>query len=289
MGEESNKNKAELLEVLTNVEVKAPKLEAMGQEIVRAARQAKDAATFEREVISRVPNDDSLPKVQWEFETARWRDWDVAADVVLRVRSDVRSFVAVSTAAYAGVSLGAVDCIQWPDCSETDRKAIEHAALRLHQVVDRPMIAEEARLAMRRLSLDVRSAPMRPPIEHFEEALGAIERPILGEGGPVSVLVTLRECIDAAVTEMMRRRRVQEPAKTFEAKILSLGQHCGLPSLPDGHFDRLAADGKKLMDDLSAGKQHVASRERLIELFNDGVLYLKALLDSIDAQRLRVP
>jgi hypothetical protein len=88
---------------------------------------------------------------------------------------------------------------------------------------------------------------------------------------------------------MIRRRPVSEPAKSFEAKIQSLGRHCGLPSLTSGHFDRLGADGEKLRDVLSLGKQRVASRERLIELFNDGLLYLKALLGSIDAQRLRTP
>ena len=289
MEDESTRKKVELLIALDNVKTKATDLTKMGRELVRSAQQAKDAATFGYEVISRVPSDDFLPPERWECEIGRWRAWTEGAVGVLYVEADVGSLVALTSGTYAGVSLSAQDFIKMPRLSLADREAIENAERQLRHGIDRPTLVEQIRIAMRRLGLDNGPSMLRAPITLLEEALGAVERPVMDEGGPVSVFIALRECINAAITEMIRRRPTQEVARSFEAKILSLGRQCGVRGLPGSHFERLASDGKKLVDDLSAGKQYVASRERLIDLFNDGLLYLKGLLESIDTARLRAP
>src|SRR6185436_14688992 len=96
----------------------------------------------------------------------------------------------------------------------------------------------------------------------LEDSVAALVRPVFGDGGPVSILVTLRECIDAVITELIRRRPKQEVAKSFGDKIISLGKQCGRPPLTNEHFVNLAFDGKKLMDVLSGGKQHALTRDQ---------------------------
>jgi hypothetical protein len=44
---------------------------------------------------------------------------------------------------------------------------------------------------------------------------------------------------------------------------------------------------QKLLNELSSGKQHDVSREKLNESFHQGLLFLNALLQSIDERRLR--
>ena len=57
--------------------------------------------------------------------------------------------------------------------------------------------------------------------------------------------------------------------------------------MDDAHFERLAADGEALLNDFSGVKQAKLSRERLKELFNRGLLFLDALMTSIDENRLK--
>lgn len=289
MADEPSEKKQDLLEQLLRVEENAPKLEKIGQDLIRTARQGKDAAIFERAIIQRIPSDRWMKSAEWEREIERWRAFNASTEKLLTMRTDVNSFVAVSTSTTAAVSLSAFDAIQWPSISEADKDALRLYAVRFHAGIDRQVVVDEVRAEMRRLSLDVRSSAYRSALEILDEAVAGIDVPAAGEGSPIAALVPLRESIDAAVTELVRRRPVTERAKPFREKIHSIGRHCALPALPAGHFERLAEDGAKLLDDLSGAKQDTISRALIIDLFNAGLLYLKGLLASIDAAKLRQP
>jgi hypothetical protein len=53
------------------------------------------------------------------------------------------------------------------------------------------------------------------------------------------------------------------------------------------HFTRLGDDADTLMDQLSGAKQKHKDRDHLAAFFNQGLLFLNALMDSIDESRLR--
>jgi hypothetical protein len=76
---------------------------------------------------------------------------------------------------------------------------------------------------MLRLGLDRRSGNDRPALDLLHEAKSAMDRPVLGDGGPTSVLIPLRESIDAAIAELVRRRAKQEPVKGWKEKVVSVG------------------------------------------------------------------
>jgi hypothetical protein len=48
-------------------------------------------------------------------------------------------------------------------------------------------------------------------------------------------------------------------------------------------------DTKLLIDDLSGAKQTGADRHRLMVLFSRGMLFLNALMDSVDDSKLKPP
>jgi len=164
---------------------------------------------------------------------------------------------------------------------------VENSRTNLFRALDRYPLIDKAIASMRRLGLDSRGGSSRKPGELLNEAWGALERPVVGDGGPVSVLISLRECIDAVITELIRRRPRQVGAKGWHGKVVSVGGQCGRCSLPPDHFDRIGADAETLIDQLSAAKQTRIDREQLMECFNRGLLFLNALLDSIDEGRLR--
>ena len=140
---------------------------------------------------------------------------------------------------------------------------------------------------MQRLGLNSRGGIARLPLDLLQEARSALDRPVVGDGGPVSVLVSLRECIDAVITELVRRRPRQEKVKGWSGKIVSVGEQCARPMLAAGHFSRLGGDAESLMDLLSEAKQADRTRSQLVESFNHGLLFLSAFMESIDESLLR--
>ena len=130
-------------------------------------------------------------------------------------------------------------------------------------------------------------ATLHKPTDLLQEAKGALSRPVIAEGGPVSILVTLREWIDAVVTELVRRRPKREKIRGWSNKIVSVGTQCARSALPIGHFDRLGIDAETPMNQLLGPKQADMERSELAEFFNRGLLFLNALMDSIDESRLR--
>jgi hypothetical protein len=137
------------------------------------------------------------------------------------------------------------------------------------------------------IRLDKRGGSSRTPIDLLQEARGGMDRPLVGDGGPVSVLVSLRECIDAVITELVRRRPRQEPVKGWGSKIMSVGNQCARPMLKSDLFSRLGIDAETLMNQLSGAKQTGMDRDQLGRFFYRGLLFLNALMDSIDETLLR--
>ncbi|PYM23226.1 MAG: hypothetical protein DMD78_12530 [Candidatus Rokuibacteriota bacterium] len=124
-------------------------------------------------------------------------------------------------------------------------------------------------------------------MELLNEARAALELPAFQEGGPASVLLPLRECINGAISELVRRRPRQEPAGKTREKLASIGTQCGRSGLDKSYFDRIAADADLLLNQLSGSKQAGIPREHVNELFHRGLLFINSLLESIDESRLK--
>lgn len=282
--EPKNKNKNELLKLLVDVEKTAPALEEMGQDIVRAARLSRDVASCFRNVVSNIPNDDLLDEEHWKRNIYGWKAWHNLASDVGRARTSVNSFVASSTSTTVTTS-GIMFEIGF--VPQDLRVTIETAKTQFAQIVERTPMADTARASMRRLRLDIRGGGKRTALELLDEAQGALDHPSARESGAVSVLVTLRECLNTVLSELLRRRPKQESAPRAYDKVVTIGGQCGRPGLLPDHFIRLGRDAGELLDRLSAAKQANMSRERMMELFHEGLLFLNALMDSIDENRLR--
>lgn len=89
------------------------------------------------------------------------------------------------------------------------------------------------------------------------------------------------------MSELLRRRPNQEPAKGVGDKVKSIGNQCGRAGLDGAHFEHLAAQADLLRREFSEAKQAKLPRERLKELVNRGLLFLDAFMTSIDETRLK--
>ena len=105
---------------------------------------------------------------------------------------------------------------------------------------------------------------------------------------PAAALIPLRESIEAAISELLRRRPKQGPAPKLKDKIISIGGQCGRSGLVAGHFDILAFNGAVLIDQLSGAKQGDLTLDGVSELFNRGLVFLITLSSSLDETPFKV-
>jgi hypothetical protein len=285
MAEDHEKERDELIRLLGDVEPEATTLEKLGQSIAEYARLARDLAKPLIDFFNGVPAN-QLSSEEWARQTQPWKAWRASASEIRGIEPGVRSFGAITMSSVNSAMSSVVLIGNNGQSVELyfDRSPAVEDILR---TLERHRAAEKASDLMRRLGLDRRGGNSRPALELLNEAKSALERPVVGEGGPVSILMPLRECIDAAITELVRRRPKQEAVKGWSAKVVSVGSQCGLAPLPADHFNRLGADAEALMNELSGSKQTGMDRLKLRVSFNRGLTFLNALLGSIDGSQLR--
>jgi hypothetical protein len=296
MSDDQEKKKDELVDLLGKVGPEAKKLESLGKDIVQFARFAGDAAGPLRDFYSQAPAS-GLPPDQLNLQVESWQSWFAGAREMLKSQTLVNSFGALSQAATNTSVSGVMTVITPPALPLTTSgsppapvsipPAAQQAKMMLFQTLDRFPLVEKARQSLLRLGLDWRPGSHQTPLVLLDEARGALDMPPAGDGGAVGVLISLRECIDAAIPEIVRRRPHQEEAKGWKGKVASIGRQCARPGLATAHFDRLGIDTDTIMNQLSGAKQAGLHRQQLLEAFSRGVLFLNALLDSIDETRLK--
>jgi len=278
--------KETLLDVILEASDGAAKAEKIGQELVQSARFSLDIAACMRQTLEALPNDESLRSEQWNQCIGSWQTLKDAVVSIQGSKTEVQSFSANATATGLTVSTIVSDLNSYVFPAPVKNILVQTTS-RLSNIVDRDATSSNILTEMKRLHLDIRGGDRQTAVELFEQAKAAIDRPTLGEGSPIAILIALRESIDAIIDELIKRRLFQEPAKKVRDKISSIGRQSGRLGLTEDHFARLGDDASRLRDDLSGGKQDSVSRAELTSLFQRTTLFLKALLQSIDETKLK--
>lgn len=147
---DDQKKKDEVVRLLSDVESHAERVEALGQDIARSARLARDVVGPVRDIIRDTPIE-ALSKEALDRQAETWRAWQLAAGKIEQARTDVSSFTALSVAS-SSTSTGMIAMVSstplWSPRPPTD---LDAAKLRLHQTLERFPLAEQAQSLMRRL------------------------------------------------------------------------------------------------------------------------------------------
>jgi hypothetical protein len=293
MPEDPAKEKDELLKGLEEAEREAKRIEAAAKDALQNARLVRDTAPQLRILYQETPVS-GLPPSEWARQNENVQSWLGVARSMPPTFTDVSTFAAMSQAATNTAMSGVMMTFPLglppsPPAAPPPAYpvAVQQAAERLAAIVEKYPSMDQARVEIRRLGLDTRGGNSKSALQLLEEARVALDIPVSEDGGATGVLLGLRGCINACVSELIRRRPVQEEAKTWKAKVASLGRHCGLDRLGAAHFDNLGIDAEGMNDRLSAGKEKGLSRSEVQQLFTKGLLFLVSLLSSIDESKLR--
>jgi hypothetical protein len=277
----------EIIRLLEDVPAKSAELASFGHEIIQSAQMSSDVAAPRLEIFKKMPTS-GLVLVQLDNELASLRAWHNNAEQVLRERTPVNSFVAAASGVI-NTTISCVSAITFTPPLTPDQQAVTVLRTRIVDAVDRSPLADRARVSMERLGLDRRGGKDRPALDLLDEAAGAMAHPVIPDGGrPTSVLIPLRGAIEAAISELLRRRRSPKSERTssWSDKVASIGRHCGHSYLDPTYFPNLCSTITPLHGRLSGAKDDDLSREEVSELFARGVAFLNALMEGIDERLL---
>lgn len=276
----SNDRKNELLAVLTDAETSAVSLRHRAQEVAESARYAEGLAHTLRPVIESLSGDSALPNDLWLDLTGAWRA-QREQDVVT-FNAFGSSTVSSATTAVATLTTTAASRVISEWVVPSDRH-VETLKSFLH----RPSLVDEIRQAMKEFALDSTHRGSRSPVDLLDEAASGISRPAGDGPAPVGTLIASRGSLEASVAVLLLRRPRQEPARNAKAKVVSIGQQCGLDGLNTDHFERLGNRYAKLLDSLSGAKQGAVTSGQVDAYFDEVLQFFSAFLGSLDHAKFR--
>jgi hypothetical protein len=291
MPDDPARDKSELLKGLDDAEQEAKRIEAQAKNMMQNARLIVDAAPQLRVLYGDMPVT-ALPPGEWSRQNLNVKEWLSVAKAMAPSPTDVSSFGAMSLGVANTAASGVMPFVQ-PILAQPSAMpagcsspVVQLAAHNLVAVIEKYPSVDEARKEMRRLSLDSRGGSSKTALELLEDAQLSLDMPVASDGGAGS-LIGIRECINACLAELLRRRPRQEDTGGHKEKIVSIGNQCARGTLGSQHFENLGVEAKTLNGLLSGAKQNALSRSAVQLLFRRAVLFLASFLGSIDEAKLR--
>jgi hypothetical protein len=292
---EPAKEKEELLKGLDNAEREAKRIESAAKDAIQNARLVSDAAPQLRILYQEMPIS-ALPPDEWARQNQNVKSWLDVAKSMPPTSTEVSIFGAMSQSVTNTAMSGVMTTypLQFPPSAASSVSTppaypviVQQATERLAAIVEKYPSLDKAKAEIRRLGLDSRGGGSKSALRLLEEARITLDVPVAEDCGAAGVLLAFRACINACVSELIQRRPLQEETRTWKAKVVSLGRHCGLARLDAAHFDNLGIEAEAMNDQLSAAKDKGLSRPEIQQLFTKGLLFLVSFLSSIDESKLR--
>jgi hypothetical protein len=274
--------KAELLQEMMSVPGNAEYLEKELRDAAKGVRLVRDVIQPLIHILKATPAGEMLPG-SLDNQLSTWKSWNSGAQQFSQFLNSVpmsaMNYGSVNSAMHTASSYITVT-------KQIDGPAVKRAMEQLTGAVSKQELADKAMGLLNKLDLDHHAADRRSPVDLLNEARGAMEGPVTDDS-VTSILIPLRESIEAALAELIRRRPQQEKTKGAKAKIVSVGAHCGKTGLSAAYFEQKGEEAEVLLGKLSGGKQAAYDRLQLTSLYQRGLLLLVALLESVDGGKLR--
>jgi hypothetical protein len=157
------------------------------------------------------------------------------------------------------------------------------------EITNRPTLKEEVTDLIRTFHLDIASPGKKSTLELFETAHRAYEVPV-SKGNPViTSLLPLREAVESAIDELLRRRPQQMPSgSSYSKKLLSIGNQLKKDIIADVVVQEWADQWHDISDkDLSASKRYQMTREEWSHKLSRATQFFHSFLTGLDVAKLR--
>jgi hypothetical protein len=282
------KQKEKLLTVLEDVDRVAAPLQRSAQQIIEATQQSRDMAKVLTDFIRTVPKDEAPPLDFWQQQTDAWTTYnDHARTLAGTMAEPLQQYSTIALSTGNTVTTTVAEVVAFGG-DEVHAERPRHKLIQGMNIIRRQHpLADEVRAAMTRLSLNRTHPSRKSALELLNDARAALDRPTSDGNSSVAVLVGLRESINGAIADLLRRRPTQENADSAGGKILSIGRQCAKSGTARKYFEALESSLQNLNRAFSEGKQRNYSREELLFLFDSGLGFLRTLFEGLDEAKFK--
>lgn len=272
--------------ILSEAEDKGKEIAGIGRDITEAGQFLADLANATRDVIHIVrmpPNMELLIS-----------DWSLARD---RADSLLGHLEHIDIGAFSSttgtVASASSDSFHRPTLFLTvpdeDKHRLREALESFDQISERIADAGEVRHLMESLGLNDSAPGRKSPLEQFEIAHAAYEKPVGEENPVVTSLIPMREAIRGCIDHLLRKRPDQEKAKNEWMKIVSIGQQLKRDSLDESIIDSWASQWTHALGTyLSPSKEEDITREEWRQRLVRSTLFLKGFLGGLDFTKFKL-
>lgn len=275
--------KDELERLLRESKKKGTQIVNQLRDLLQHGQYITDLADATEGVVKYLPTSSG---VDWKPMIDSWQLVNEEQDNIIAGTRSLSVVPSSSTVSYAMTYLAQPDTfISFVDIDKQDEAWA--AAQCLGQVIDGLAEKNKVLSLLRQYGLDSATSGKKSPFELFETACAAFENPAKAGNPAVTSLIPMRECINETITELLRRRPKQEPAKNQQAKILSIGEQLSKTGVPLSAIRSLADRWSQLSDNLSGSKRSEYSREEWRTCLRQASLFLIELLQSLDRSKMR--
>jgi hypothetical protein len=259
MEDEQSKKRDKLLQILGEVKRDAHDLTSKGRDIVKIGQFAADLANCTEDYIRCIPEDSFFTSRQWDDQIDSWIKWREGAGYALKVfKIQPIEFANNSTSVATSAAISSVYISFLPQSVQGQaRKAYE----KYEQLLEQSNVIQELEAEIHRLGMAHAKTGRTSILSHLQQSYQAYKTPSTKEVSPSAVLIPLREAIDLALDELLKRRTQQEGAKGRKDKMISICRQCSRDGVSMSQIDQLANQVGELNDLLSGSKQDAMSRD----------------------------
>jgi hypothetical protein len=285
-GRNVSKKKDKFLQILSKAKYAAKKLASKGREFVKQGQFAADLAACNEEFIHHFPDDSFLSPAQWDDQIAAWNGLGQYADVVILQLDNMSQFIIPAVTGTSLASSTVISSGYIPRLPISSQDAARKTYEGYEQLLERSNLVSEIEIEIHRLGLASSAPESKSILSLILQSKHALEVPSMGEVSPPAVLIPLREAINRALADLLRKRPRQEKARAIQDKVRSIcGQVCK-PFVDGRQIAQLEQEAHDLNHELSEAKQRSMMRERVRELMNRGFVFLLSLLRTLDENKM---
>jgi hypothetical protein len=283
--------KDELGRLIRESKPKSEEIAKWAGEVLQGAQYLYDLADTSEKVVQYL----APSNIDWEATIGAWQNINEQQDSILANlrRTPIQPMMTSGSSALAYEMTpfaNPQNLIRNVAIGQQDEARV--AAIQLGYVIDRFTDKEKVLSLLRQFGLDRVTPDEKSPVEHFETAWAAFEKPVTQSSPVITSLIPMRQCIGGAIEALLRRRPTREPAKNWYDKVMSLGRQLAKEGVSTTEIQSLALrwgqpGGDGLVDELSGSKKWHYSREEWQESLRQATLLLLELLQSMDSAKLK--
>lgn len=283
-----------ILRTLEQADAEEAEIERNARDLLVTVRNQRDVNKALGEVIKTLPDDSPIPE-------ERWRDLQSLHDRHIiqarALKSHLGKVPLYISSAYANLSTSAtstaaiVDVQSFANPNQGTHEWYDSRFVprlkRLNEVVRMAIAQEELEHLFEVFQLDRNSGEIKSALVRLQEAYLALNQANAELATATSILIPLRDCIEAVSGMLLQRRPTQEKAAGLQKQIQSIGTQCKHDYVDADYFVRLGAQAACLHDIYSRAKDKRMLRDEVLVQFNAGIALIRTFLHAIDPNKLK--